>query len=633
MALNDLRVHLGTSLEDLISWLKRLLPVEFRVKGLEPSSDKFSVYLFSLNNHTDELNSKFLKQIIPEELFYCTKPLQDAGNQDEEIVSKAFIQDVMSESRSTQIPLNWEDYLACVNLQNLLQEKASRVPLSEFNNGLLYALWKVNNLIKGDDAQFVKWLSLTSPTVMKEKDYFAMAKAASAIDKHLQSYPEEINRLIAPIIIRPGDTPKQSTGPKVTPSGSSERRIGDKTTNDLSDDDVILEEVVISGSQRANTPKIVNVTSEAPKNLSSRKTARVLPQLPNENIGGIKGRFSDTNSVPQTWLGSNTNREISEPIVAVNSVPNQAGSPSLNNIPLIRFSSVGQNLNANQFNGFNGNFGEPILPACSNSAPNNFIPPIHLNSSSQSNDVMLVQPFTGQNTIRGPLPQPFVENQPPVRMQNPQQTLILAQNEERPVQSSAKIPINRLPLRPQLPCAVTSSGVPLIPVLNSGGYMTMFPFTMKVQNISYLNSNGNNTIQGPTLPSISTSGSNPNELASKVCNLERQLEEIQKQNSKLLEMNQKLMEKALVNDNTRERLNSNEVDSDNNFCSTSVPSASSSDVPSKQFTAAASPFNTPNPSCQGRGEMASSNLKRIIPRDVKKTRQSFEDALNYNYKK
>ncbi|RXG53479.1 hypothetical protein Avbf_10937 [Armadillidium vulgare] len=257
-AFNDLRNHLGASVEDLVLWIEKLMPIEMKDKGLKPSMLKFTNYLRCTTARGENVNSKILKQALPKELFCISKVVTANGGEDKKNAGKCYIEDVLDPLREVKNP-KWEDFLKPVNLDNLIAGKPSRVSWNDFNNGLLYALWKVNKLMNYDNNNYIKWLSLTSTAILKYKDYMAMSKAVVAIDKHLQNYPEEINRLIAPVVVRSN---KGETSPSSKDKSNSATCSGEKGSMVVEGDVIVEKEVSKPMNSSANENSISNVTSD-----------------------------------------------------------------------------------------------------------------------------------------------------------------------------------------------------------------------------------------------------------------------------------------------------------------------------------------------------------------------------------
>lgn len=231
------------------------MPIEMKDRGLKPSVLKFSNYLRCTTSRGENVNSKFLKEVLPKELFCVSKVITSNSSEDKKNAGKCYIEDVADTAREVKSP-KWEDFLKPVNLDNLIAGKPSRVSWNDFNNGLLYALWKVNKLMNYDNNNYVKWLSLTSTAILKYKDYMAMSKAVVAIDKHLQKHPEEISRLIAPVVVR------SNKGEASSPSSSSNSGSSEKSSA-LSEDDVIVEKEISKPSNRSiNESSFSSLTSD-----------------------------------------------------------------------------------------------------------------------------------------------------------------------------------------------------------------------------------------------------------------------------------------------------------------------------------------------------------------------------------
>ncbi|KAB7497918.1 hypothetical protein Anas_07912 [Armadillidium nasatum] len=257
-AFNDLRNHLGASVEDLVLWIEKLMPIEMKDKGLKPSMLKFTNYLRCTTARGENVNSKILKQALPKELFCISKVVTANGSEDKKNSGKCYIEDIADPLREVKNP-KWEDFLKPVNLDNLIAGKPSRVSWNDFNNGLLYALWKVNKLMNYDNNNYINWLSLTSTAVLKYKDYMAMSKAVVAIDKHLQNYPEEINRLIAPVVVRSN---KGETSPSSKDKSNSATCSGEKGSTVVEGDMLVEKEVSKPMNSSSNENSISNVTSD-----------------------------------------------------------------------------------------------------------------------------------------------------------------------------------------------------------------------------------------------------------------------------------------------------------------------------------------------------------------------------------
>ena len=553
LALNDLRCHMGASMEDLVGWIRNVLPIEFRERSCQPSVEKIANYLQSLNQ-SSSLDMKQLSETVSFDLFIepASKKKEQAEKGDKEY-RLCFIEDLMDpERKPKKDALQWDDFLAPVNLDNLVNGFECRVSWNEFNNGLLYALWRVNRLLNnGDEATFKKWLTLTSTNRMKDSDYSAMCNAAEAIHKHITKFPNEIGRLVAPIVIKKGEKPSGNDNNRErkqyqqTSSATTKQVETVKEYNiDEEDDITVIKETRASNVAKHKENKAANSLTKSSVVDDSRK--RNLPV--------------DLDIVPSKKMARVQPQKQSTPTPPPPAPPSPPIKPQLRikDLNSLTDNSLSSTSSSNDNNGFLIQPSQvrdsslPVITDVVGGAEASKILPSAINQSLR-NDVTLTTP-QGAHSI-----DPNLSNNNEMSIMPVRHSSLMATSSQSNVQ-----PNNQLPFvsHPSMQFG-NQSGVPLIPVLSPNGYMTMVPLSVKfpMANSSLPNfprdysTNRipviiNNTNQPPANnansivrePSSSPSIPPPSfAMAVRLSEMERKLSEYQRQNEELKQINEKLV--------------------------------------------------------------------------------------------
>ncbi|KAK7086527.1 hypothetical protein SK128_012508 [Halocaridina rubra] len=278
LVLNEFRVHIGEGLPILTRWLMQLMPVQMRLEGYEICEDKLIPFLNSLANEWKN-NFKELNCPIPLNLFVRNNASTLSSPSKTGSIEDHLESSVCSNEKENA--LQWEDFLKPVNLDKLFRGEASPLSRTDFNNGVLYAFWRVLQIIGGDDEQLADWVKQVSPITLEKSHLKMLLNAPLPLHEHLQQYPEDLENLRCVIIpesvtIIP-NSPKKEAKPLVD-SGMQENSPLSKAPNSadsISLPDATLQPCVTNKVTLTNKSMKSPASSNATQNKNKNRKARI----------------------------------------------------------------------------------------------------------------------------------------------------------------------------------------------------------------------------------------------------------------------------------------------------------------------------------------------------------------------
>nr|XP_053640794.1 uncharacterized protein LOC128694648 [Cherax quadricarinatus]XP_053640795.1 uncharacterized protein LOC128694648 [Cherax quadricarinatus]XP_053640796.1 uncharacterized protein LOC128694648 [Cherax quadricarinatus]XP_053640797.1 uncharacterized protein LOC128694648 [Cherax quadricarinatus] len=201
LVLNDLRVQTGAGIGDLAEWLIRLMPTEMYNKGLRPCQSNLATFILSVTKSSNVFTEDRLNSVIPPGVFILDTKTQDEINvgitteKDMQQHNKDDASDRMENDSSDRAEASWEEYLTSVNIDELMKGKAKPLSVKQFNNGVLYALWRVSRMLGEDDRAVVDWLGQLSPYPMQKEELEKVVTSAGPLHNHLEKHPEDMYKL------------------------------------------------------------------------------------------------------------------------------------------------------------------------------------------------------------------------------------------------------------------------------------------------------------------------------------------------------------------------------------------------------------------------------------------------------
>lgn len=217
LVLNDLRIQIGASIGDLAAWLVLLMPSEMYDKGLRLCESNLASFLLNMTKFSDTLTEDRLSAAIPPEVFIFESQSQSTLLTPSDIPAETSTQNSGKGSKCQQNgednqlnclksdmlendELNWEDFLEYVNLDKLMKGIAKPLSVKQFNNGILYSLWRMSQMIGEGDHVVIDWLRQLSPVPLQEEQLKKLVAAVGPLHEHLLECPEDIHNLKCEII-------------------------------------------------------------------------------------------------------------------------------------------------------------------------------------------------------------------------------------------------------------------------------------------------------------------------------------------------------------------------------------------------------------------------------------------------
>nr|XP_045595466.1 uncharacterized protein LOC123756393 [Procambarus clarkii] len=234
LVLNELRIQTGAGIGDLAEWLIRLMPTEMYDKGLRPCRNSLASFLLSVTKSSDIFTKDKLSTAIPPEVFIFNNQtpganiitednqhrlgLPQQNNQGDQLdcmkrvtlssthtIESSPPQESNQEDRldcleNDRENVNWEDFLTIINIDDLMKGRAKPLSVKQFNNGVLYAMWRVSQMLGEDDHTVVEWLKQLSPVPLQKDELEKVVASASSLHNYLEKHPGDVQKLKREII-------------------------------------------------------------------------------------------------------------------------------------------------------------------------------------------------------------------------------------------------------------------------------------------------------------------------------------------------------------------------------------------------------------------------------------------------
>ena len=214
LMLDDYRSHLYASLDQLPLWLQHLA-------GRTPHLDQLETFLLTLKKSRIS-RADLLLRPLPEYIWRQGEdiPLSDYETEDEEESNSPAKHSVEEHKSATagiefslfsetsrfspidvEEPQSWTIFLDVVDVDALVEGNGHPALTSDdFNNGLLYALWRTCGTLNISVRVLKEWLSALSPAPLKAMVLDRMIVAAEAMHRHMRTAPQHIEQLRVPIL-------------------------------------------------------------------------------------------------------------------------------------------------------------------------------------------------------------------------------------------------------------------------------------------------------------------------------------------------------------------------------------------------------------------------------------------------